>query len=216
MGASFPPEVFDKLQEHHRGGITEQDCAACCSGCCSRGSFAIFENVVSIYELYKDGRLHREDFEFEPELSFKDFVDRYFDVYLFDPGEDVATALALFHMKNVSCVGHLISIPSIGDFWETRDALYDGNPWLNRGCVFLSRTIPDWPTDDGDSDRHCILHQIDSATHLGPKPIDCVFFTCDSPMTPREPAEPAHKWLEVLRSHYPEGFLSYVERMKRD
>ena len=58
------PNVADQIAAHHEGGITEQDCLACSSPCCSQGGFAILENVIQVYDRYKAGRLKRDDFDF--------------------------------------------------------------------------------------------------------------------------------------------------------
>ena len=93
----------------------------------------------------------------------------------------------LFHMRSLSQDGTLIGIPAGGDYWEIRAELFQQNPWLNRGCVFLSHKVGNWPEDDRDASRHCILHTPSSGTNVTAKPIDCVFYTCNKPIDGRVP-----------------------------
>ena len=199
----FPRRIRKLLAAHHAGGVTEQDCLACSASCCSQGGFAILENVLRIFELYQSGQLSREDHEFEAGLSFTDFVYKYFQVYRQDV-EDGARSILLFHMKNLSSDGHLIGIPAVDDYWNVRVEMFKANPWLNRGCVFLSKSVLNWPHDDRDASRHCILHSKESGDELTAKPIDCVFYTCDTPINVREPApEVSDAWFCALAREYP-------------
>lgn len=201
----LPAEIVRFLDGYHAGGVTDSDCRACSSPCCSLGGFAILENVVEIYERYRRGELRRADYCFQPGLGFADFVFRYFDVIkkrVAAGGRE--SVLMLFHMRSLSAEGQLISIPSGGDYWELRRELFERNPWLNHGCVFLSRKIPNWPQDDGDSSRHCILHTAASGTHVTAKPIDCVFYTCGRPREGRVPTtEQSAEWFRLLAEHFP-------------
>src|SRR5271169_2624247 len=70
MQQPYPDAIVRFLSEYHSGGVTESDCRACSSPCCSLGGFAVLENVVQIYELYQHGGLRRADYEYEPGLSF--------------------------------------------------------------------------------------------------------------------------------------------------
>ena len=121
------PETIGRfLDEYHRGGVTEDDCRACSSSCCSLGGFAILENVVAIFERYARGELRRSDFEFAPGLSFGEFVFQYFDVYRKTvKGGNGETTLMLFHMKSLSADGNLISVPGGDDYWDIRKELFD-------------------------------------------------------------------------------------------
>jgi hypothetical protein len=204
----LPEAVTRFLDDYHAGGVTEQDCRACSSPCCSLGGFAIFENVVQIHERYRRGDLRRGDYEFEPGLGFAEFVFRYFDVYKKSvTANGVNTTLMLFHMKSLSADGHLISLPGGDDYWEIRKELFQRNSWLNRGCVFLSHKVDNWPSDDGDASRHCILHTRDSATAVTAKPVDCVFFTCNRPLDGRVPSEEqSSAWFRLLAEHFPNSF----------
>ena len=102
-------------------------------------------------------------------------------------------------------------MPGSGWYWEIRSELFDQNPWLNWGCVFLSHTCPNWPADDGLAKRHCILHTPDCRDAVGPKPIDCVFYTCTKPYEPKTPTkEQTEEWLSALSDAFPES----VERFR--
>jgi hypothetical protein len=201
----YPEPIVQFLRDYHAEGVTEADCRACSSPCCSLGGFAILENVVQIYAVYRSGGLRRTDYEFEPGISFADFVFKYFDVYKKTVKlEGREAVLMLFHMKSLSADSHLISIPAAGDYWETRTQLFEQNPWLNRGCVFLSQKVQNWPHDDGEASRRCILHAPNSDTTVTTKPIDCVFFTCNRPIEARVPTtEQSEKWFQLLAEHFP-------------
>mgnify|MGYP001591093620 FL=1 len=80
MHQQYPEPIVRFLRQHHAGGVTEEDCLACSSPCCSLGGFAILENVVQIYDLYRRGGLQRADYQYEAGLSFEDFVFKYFEV----------------------------------------------------------------------------------------------------------------------------------------
>lgn len=212
MQQAYPDPIVRFLNAYHAGGVTEADCRACSSPCCSLGGFAILENVVQIHELYLQGRLRRSDYEFEPGLRFADFVFKYFDVYKKTvPAESGELTLLLFHMRSLSQENQLISIPSGGDYWQIRTELFQQNPWLNRGCVFLSHKVGNWPEDDRDASRHCILHQPSSGTHVTAKPMDCVFYTCNKPIEGRAPTEEqSASWFRLLATHFPNS----VERFE--
>jgi hypothetical protein len=201
----YPKPIVRFLRQHHAGGVTERDCLECSSSCCSLGGFAILENVVQIYDLYRRGGLRRADYEYGAGLGFEEFVFRYFEVYKKAvPLDDREVVLMLFHMRSLSSDGHLISVPSVGDYWDTRAELFRQNPWLNRGCVFLSHHVQMWPNDDGDASRHCILHAPLSGTRVTTKPVDCVFFTCTRPIEARVPTEEqSAAWFRLLAESFP-------------
>ena len=201
----LPEAVARFLDEYHAGGVTERDCRACSSPCCSLGGFAILENVLQIYELYRCGALSRTDYEFEADLAFGEFVFRYFDVYRKTVSVNGADAtLMLFHMRSLTADGQVISIPGGDHYWDIRKELFELNPWLNRGCVFLSRQVDNWPSDDADVSRHCILHVPGSATTVTAKPIDCVFFTCTRPREARVPSvDESAAWFRLLAEYFP-------------
>ena len=216
MPQQYSDPIVRFLREYHTGGVTEIDCLACSSPCCSLGGFAILENVLQIYDLYRRGGISRADYEYAQGLSFQDFVFAYFDVYKKTvPLDDGETILMLFHMRSLSSDGHLITIPAVGDYWETRAELFRHNPWLNRGCVFLSRQVGQWPHDDRDASRHCLLHTPLSGTHVTTKPVDCVFFTCHRPIDARVPTEQqSAAWFRLLAEHFPNSLDRFEALIK--
>jgi hypothetical protein len=201
----FQDEIKKILEDHHRGTVTDEHCSKCCSACCSHSGFAILENVLQIYELYQNGLLNREDYEFEKGLSLNSFINTYFDVYQHSTGrwprkKDILT----FHVRSIDEQGRLITIPPVGNYYMTRSGLFQENSWLNYGCVFLSKKIKNWPHDDGDCSRYCILHSDLSSTHLTAKPIDCVLYTCQTPIESKTPtADVSKAWHRALAIHYP-------------
>lgn len=214
----YPERIAGILKGWHAEGVTPEDCSTCSSSCCSHGGFAILENVLKIFEVYQRGELKREDYVFPAGLSLRDFVGTHFDVFWFPTGGWFwRNWIAAFFMKSLSSDGHLISIPHIGNsYHQTRAELFRYNPWLNKGCIFLSKKVDEWPSDDKDSSRRCILHHHDSVTHLTHKPIDCVFFVCTQPQESKVPTKQlSRKWFRALAISYPnsvERFLSLVEK----
>ncbi len=186
----------------------------CCSACCSHAGYAILENVEQIYEWYKQGRYQRPDFVVEQGLPFHEFVFRYFDVETceFD-GWLRKRRIVIFHIKSFSSDGHPISIPWYGSYFDVRSLLFRQNPWLNRGCVFLSHGIGEWPEDDKDSSRHCLLHTNDVLQNITTKPIDCIFFTCKDEIhnckTPTK--KESRQWHVMLAKTFPGS----VERFQK-
>lgn len=207
----FPAPVAALLREHHRGCAGPDECAGCASACCGCGGFAILENVQFIYERYKAGTLQRADYQFAGGLNFHQFVECYFDIMLWCEGDpDAGEGLLIFHVRSLGPGGNPVAIPPLGHYWEVREALFDHNPWLSRGCIFLSEsggngTAPrGWLADDGRTHRHCILHDGQSGTHLGAKPIDCVFHACIEPLrTKAVDKELSDRWLAALAASYP-------------
>jgi hypothetical protein len=201
----FPSGVRRVLERHHRGGVTPAHCRTCSSTCCDRSGFAILENVRLIYALYQKGKLRRKDYVFHPGRSFSNFVNTYFDVWTRNVGaRSRPREILFFHPKSLSGENQLVAIPGGGDFYEIRAQLFEENPWLNQGCVFLSEKTPAWPHDDGVRGRFCILHEARSRTHLSAKPIDCVFHTCELPFVGRDPSrETARRWFRALEAAWP-------------
>jgi hypothetical protein len=214
----YPDSICQILSDFHKDEVSSDNCIKCSSGCCSRGGFAILENVLLIYDLYKNNMLKRKSFKFEKGLNIKDFIYNYFDVFSRNVGtEENKLILMFFHMKSIDEKGRPISIPG-DDYWRNRSDLFNYNPWLNHGCVFLSHSVPDWPNDDEYSKRYCILHRPDSGTHLGPKPIDCVFHICTEKYDLKEPKkEETDAWFYALANSYPnskERFEKIMEEFK--
>lgn len=214
---SLPEPVAETLRRHHEGGVGPEACAGCASPCCSRGGYAIIENVLLIYELYRAGKLERDDYQFVGGLSFKDFVDRYFHVEVRTVGRNGGSrGLALFHMKSLAPGGHVITIPAEGDHGASRDRLFDQNHWLNKGCVFLSESLSEWRPEDGRLGRGCILHDPAAASQVTAKPIGCVLATCAAPLQGKPLDEEAEQaWLEALAEAFP-GSVEHYEALRRE
>jgi len=214
-------EKYDKkilriLKNYHEDATDKEVCLACSSSCCSYGAFAILENVIMIYEIYQKGELVREDYQFPKDMSFAEFVRKYFEVFFYSfQGWLREKNYVFFHMKSLSSDGHLISIPGTGNYQNTRHSFFRNNPWLNKGCIFLNKKISQWPQDDEDSSRHCILHQKESTAHLTAKPIDCVFHICVEAQEMKTPSlKMSKKWQKTLAACYPksmERFLDLVD-----
>jgi hypothetical protein len=116
-------------------------------------------------------------------------------------------------MKSLSADGHPISIPgNIDTFHEIRAELFASNPWLNKGCVFLSKRLDESPEEDNDQSRGCILHSAKSETLLTAKPIDCVFHICGSPKQMKVPSPQQSKNFDKALAKY---FPCSVERFLR-
>lgn len=208
----LPAVLSALIRRYQRGGVSAKTCSRCPSLCCSQGGFALLENVLLIYDLYRKGRLERADYVFEPGLAFDDFVFTYFDVWTRKIG---GRKLVMFHMKNLGPGGNLVSVPDAGDYWEIREALFGRNPWMSRGCVFLSRELPGWMQGDGKTVRHCILHNKNSATRLTAKPLDCVFHTCVSRMKSRRPSRKImERWFRALAKHFPDSLPRFNRMIK--
>ncbi len=205
----FPAPIRTLLDAHHEGGVSEADCLRCHAACCLEPGFAILENLLAIHARYRRGALHEPGaFHFAHGLSLAEFAFRYFDLTVYRAGRGAGRReLLLFHPRARSAEGEPIAIPALEglDYWEVRGQLFAANPTLSRGCVFLDRRAPRAGTRRA-SPRRCRLHDPRAATHLGPKPIDCVFFTCEERLLARLPDEAlTGRWLDALARAYPES-----------
>ena len=198
--APLPASITALLDAHHAGGVGEADCRACSAPCCAQGGFAILENLPLIYERYRRG-LRRRDYSFAAGLTLREFLLTYFDITERATGRRGQAEIVLLHMKSLSADGELITVPAVGEYYEVRGQLFADNPWLNRGCVFLSaKTV----SEDDELKRSCLLHDPKSRTQLTAKPIDCVYFTCDAPREARLPSEQeSERWFRALAAAYP-------------
>jgi hypothetical protein len=193
----------------------------CSAACCSHPGFAVLENVLEIYELYRQRKLKRKGHKFAKGLSLVQFIYTYFDVWERDvgPTEEDKQPMIFFHAKCIDEKGLPISIPPGESFWTTRDDMFRLNPWLNWGCVFLSHKVPEWniQKDDGFRKRRCILHQPNSLQVIGPKPIDCLFHTCTTPLEVRIPTQgQTDEWFYVLSLEFPNSKERFLEIMDQD
>jgi hypothetical protein len=219
MKKIFFPEPLRKILSHwHQDGIREEDCKACSSACCSHSGFAILENVTLIYEKYKRGELIRTDYEFPQGLTFTDFIWKYFDVNNFSTGRwPFKKSILLYHMRSFTSDNEIISIPTGSFYWEIRASLFNRNPWLNKGCVFLNKKVPNWPQDDKDASRICILHTPDCNEMVTEKPIDCIFFTCSQPMKCKAPTQKvSEQWMRALAVSFPDSASRFHAMIDRD
>jgi hypothetical protein len=202
----LPEELSGFIKGYHEYGIKDSDCQSCNSACCSYSGFALLENVEQIYEFYRKGMLKKQDYNFLPNLNFKQFVTTYFDICYYEK-------IIFFNPKHLSLNNQLLSIPLLEDYWETRSELFESNPWLSQGCIFLDQKI-NYQSKDKIK-RACLLHTEDYQTHLGPKPLACVFFTC---IRPREFKLPKHKdtqdFFEMLSEIYPDSIERFEGRIK--
>lgn len=198
----LPRSIQTLLTAHHAGGVTETDCLRCHAACCLEPGFAILENLIAIHAYYRRGGLPG----LEPGLSLDELVDRYFDLTLYRAGRGAGRReLLLFHPRVRTATGAPLVIPSLAntEFWELRAQLFAANPSLSRGCVFLDRPAPQAGASR-PGPRRCLLHEPRSATGLGRKPIDCVFFTCEQKLLARLPDEAlTGRWLDALSLAYP-------------
>jgi hypothetical protein len=197
----YSRQIRKILSDFHKGGITEERCRTCASSCCSHPGYALLENVEAIYDKYKKGLLKRDDFEFTPNLNIYEFTSKYFDASFFQTGKLFwKKQVVLFYPKTIACTGDLLTIPTnIDSYYNVRFGIYQENRWLNKGCVFLSSKVPEWPEDDGNRSRNCILHHEDSITKITTKPIGCVFHTCVNPREPKGPTKSMRrKWYGAL------------------
>ncbi len=200
----LPKPIVNLIENHQSGGASKDDCIACASSCCSQGGFAILENVVLIYGLYKHGGLKRADYEYESDLNFEGFVKKYFDVWFVKVGR--RKILTTFHMKSISSDGNLISIPGASDYYKMRAELFHANPWLNKGCVFLNKRIDDWPRDDKVKDRLCILHDPEYMKYVTAKPVHCIFYICLDAVQAKIPSEQETRdFLALLAKYFPDS-----------
>jgi hypothetical protein len=219
MNKYLLPEPLTKiLSQWQQDGIREEDCKECSSACCSHGGFAILENVTLIYEKYKEGELLRTDYEFPHGLTFTDFICKYFDVYVYSTGSWLYKKnFVAFHMRSLAENNELISVPTGGNYWEVRTSLFNSNPWLNKGCIFLNKKVPNWPEDDKDSSRRCILHTTGCNKMVTEKPIDCVFFICTQPMKPKTPTQKISiQWMRALAVSFPGSESRFQAMIDKD
>ena len=64
--------------------------------------------------------------------------------------------------------------------------------------------MQNWPADDKNPGRHCILHAPHSGAHITTKPVDCVFYARHTPIDARVPTEAqSGTWFRLLAEHFP-------------
>ena len=186
----LPNDIRSLIQKHHSNSPS---CTGCHRPCCYESGFATFRNVECIYQKYVGGQLHREDFNFTQGLDFSEFALTYFDI-VFN-----GTELAMLFPKHLSKDNQIVSVPGTNEYWNFRHRFFQQNPWLNYGCIFLKRKIP----NSGYTDSiECILHEEDIDDILSAKPIDCVFLTCGPGQNVKHDNQIEAEYFRLLSIHY--------------
>lgn len=187
----LPEDIADCIKKRKQHDSTENLCESCNAHCCSRPGFALLENVVELFEVYQDGHLLREDYEFEEGLSICDFIWRYFDRVVHN------NCLLTFFPKTFSADYGIVSIPP-WNYYRTRRRIQERTG--KRGCVFLSRMLE----ADGTTRNSCILHTRSACEEITAKPIDCVFQNCSSDKRIIKPTDQeSAQWVSLLDRHFP-------------
>ena len=64
--------------------------------------------------------------------------------------------------------------------------------------------MQNWPQNDKNAGRHCILYAPHCGARITIKPADCVFCTCNMPIDARVPTEErSANWFRLLAKHIP-------------
>ncbi len=194
-------EIKDIIKNRQNPHFSSSICSTCSAGCCSFTGFAIFENTIKIYEKYKQGNLIRNDYVFIPNLNYKNFVNKYFDIVVYNDLE-----LYTFYPKIITNDDNLLSIPPFGSYYNNRDYIMKNNPWIiNYGCIFQDKK-----RYIRGKDIKCILHTDAFENEITEKPIDCVFLTCQSNQTVIRPTESETRiWFDTLSKNYPDSMNKY-------
>lgn len=196
----IPKPILELINSRKPAISSSELCDSCNSNCCSGPGFAIYENVLLIYEKYLDGALKRIDFEFKHGLSFEEFIYEYFDRISFQNG-----SLIVFFPKTLTDSGELLSVPP-WNYYNSRDYLQ--NRYGKRGCIFLRKNIKVNENDNG-----CLLHREDKNEELYAKPIDCQFLQCQSNKTVITPSSAESSlWFSLLDYHFPNSLRKFNEK----
>ncbi len=190
----IPDSIQEFLNNRHKGIISP--CESCNSNCCVAPGFAIFENVIEIYEIYKSEKLKRIDYTFESNLTLSQFVLNYFDRVL------MANKLLIFFPKMLNKDKKLISVPpSIPqwNYWDNRNNIRKIDK--SYGCIFLERLR----MENDSKNIKCILHS-DKQNEINQKPVDCLFLYCRIPQNIEKPAKiESINWFSLLDSNFPKS-----------
>ena len=192
---ALPAEILSLLDLHHNNA---QPCAGCNSNCCFESGFAVEDNVRLIYNIYQAGHLRRQDYTFIPDLSYEDFLSIYFDIIVATP----ADPLLYFprHLTRDGLVLRVLPAAGTSNYWAFRSTILKAPINESCGCVFLDKKLV---RGSFPSLNRCVLHHEDSDLVLGPKPIDCIFLTCDSGRIVRKATpEIEDKWFGLLRKYF--------------
>lgn len=209
----LPSELIKLIKQHQHN--SNANCVECSSLCCLHGGFAILENVVAIYGMYRRKHLIRQDYRFRENLSFKGFVGTYFDISLMP---DNYEAPVFFHTRVLSKNNTLITENST----HNSKCNADGEPFdidniTSRGCVFLNRKIPIDNESDETPSTTCTLHSPDNETHITAKPINCVLFTCQRPLVVKQQdARFSYEWIQIINKAYPNSARRFRKLLKNE
>jgi hypothetical protein len=134
-------KVTEKLQElQKKSKCTSQPCQSCLkSPCCKDPGYATLENVENIYLKYVNNELVREDdIKFKSDLSFKKFIQEYFNIKTHDTIEN----FCIFFPKtigNFGCVFNKRKIVKNEDNFKNcllwNEERYNKNTAFPLGCI---------------------------------------------------------------------------------
>lgn len=187
----LPEDIPDLIKRRNQHDSTGNLCESCNAHCCSGPGFALLENVIELFKVYQDGRLIREDYEFEEGLSIYDFVWRYFDRVVHND------CLLTFFPKTFSDNHSIVSVPP-WNYYRARARIQKRTG--KKGCVFLSRMLE----ADGTTKNLCILHTSSVYEEITAKPIDCVFQKCSSSKRILKPSDQeSAEWVSLMDRHFP-------------
>ena len=192
--------MLELINSRKPSNTSSKLCESCNSNCCSGPGFAIYENVIAIYEKYLDGSLKRNDFTFKTGFSLEEFIYEYFDRVSFQNGSLIA-----FFPKTITNSGDLLSVPP-WNYYAARDYLQ--KRYGKRGCIFLRKNI-----NSEDRDNGCLLHIEDKNEEIYAKPIDCQFLQCDSDKNVITPSSAESSlWFSLLDYHFPNSIEKFHKK----
>jgi len=194
----LPENISNFIHARKANDIPPNICDTCNSSCCKGPGFALFENIVYIYNLYTLNHLQRNNYSFETNLSLESFIYKYFDRVLFNG------SLLAFFPKILSENNELISVPP-WNYYQSRDYIYKRKS--NFGCIFLENN---WDSDN--INNHCILHSNNLYSEITQKPIDCVFLMCSSTNSIIKPTNrESNLWISLLDYYFPNSFENFKQ-----
>jgi hypothetical protein len=142
-------KVTEKLQElQKKSKCTSQPCQSCLkSPCCKDPGYATLENVENIYLKYVNNELVREDdIKFKSDLSFKKFIQEYFNIKTHDTIEN----FCIFFPKtigNFGCVFNKRKIVKNEDNFKNcllwNEERYNKNTAFPLGCINNGSSVKD-------------------------------------------------------------------------
>jgi len=142
-------KVTEKLHElQKKSNCTSQPCQSCLkSPCCKDPGYATLENVENIYLKYVNNELVREDdIKFKSDLSFKEFIQEYFNIKTHDTIEN----FCIFFPKtigNFGCVFNKRKIVKNEDNFKNcllwNEERYNKNTAFPLGCINNGSSVKD-------------------------------------------------------------------------